>query len=64
MAEKAEWRGTKFGGMDAAEMNEFLAGPWIARIACLKPDGSPYIFPAWYHWDGVAFWLVPRARSA
>jgi hypothetical protein len=64
VTEKAEWRGKKFGGMDPAEMNEFLAGPWVARIACLKPDGSPYIFPAWYHWDGVAFWLVPRARSA
>ena len=59
----AEWRGSRFGKMSAQEMNEFLRGPWIARLACLKPDGWPYIVPCWYHWDGVAFWVVPRARS-
>ena len=32
--------------MTVAEMNEFLQGPWIAKIACLRPDGSPYIAPA------------------
>src|SRR3954447_25079663 len=64
VTERAEWRGSKFGAMSPAEVNDFLAGPWIARTACLKPDGSPYVFAAWYHWDGVAFWLVPRARSA
>lgn len=57
------WRGDKLGGMSQAEMDEFLAGPWLARLACLKPDGWPYIVPVWYHWDGVAFWVVGRARS-
>lgn len=58
------WRGEKMGAMTPAEMNDFLQGPWLARIACLKPDGAPYVVPAWYHWDGVCFWLVPRLRSA
>jgi Pyridoxamine 5'-phosphate oxidase len=58
------WRGKKIGGMTPEEMDEFLKGPWLARLACLKPDGSPYIVPTWYHWDGEAFWVVPRARSA
>ena len=58
------WRGAKVGGMTPEEVNEFLQGPWIARLACLKPDGSPYVVPCWYHWDGVAFWVVPRERSA
>jgi hypothetical protein len=49
--------------MSVREMNEFLAHPWVAKIACLQPDGSPYIAASWYHWDGVAFWVVPRARS-
>ena len=49
--------------MSAGEMNEFLQKPWIAKIACLTPNGSPYIAASWYHWDGVAFWVVPRARS-
>lgn len=57
------WRGQKIGAMSVEEMNEFLQGPWIARVACLKPDGWPYIVPSWYHWDGIAFYVVPRARS-
>lgn len=61
---EGNWRGDRIGGMTAQEMNDFLAEPWIARIACLRPDGSPYIVPAWYHWDGACFWLVPRLRSA
>lgn len=63
-AEKADFMGTRAGPMSADEMNDFLAGPWLARIACLQPDGSPYVFTCWYHWDGVCFWVVPRARSA
>lgn len=57
------WKGEKLGGMSAAERDEFLAGPWLARLACLRPDGWPYVVPVWYHWDGVAFWVVGRARS-
>lgn len=64
MTEDASWRGTKIGPMTAEEMNSFLLGPWLGRLACLKPDGWPYIVPVWYHWDGVGFWVVPRARSA
>jgi len=57
------WRGEKTGGMTPEEMNEFLKGPWLARLACLKPDGWPYLVPCWYHWDGACFWVVPRLRS-
>ncbi len=64
MSEKnAGWRGEKVGGMTPEEIDEFLKGPWLARLACLKPDGWPYIVPVWYHWDSVGFWVVPRARS-
>ena len=58
------WRGEKIGGMSTEEMNEFLAGPWLCRVACIKPDGWPYVVPSWYHWDGLCFWLVPRKRAA
>lgn len=58
----SDWRG-KLGGMSPQEMNEFLQGPWLARLACLKPDGWPYVIPVWYHWDGSAFWVVGRERS-
>lgn len=64
MAEEADnWRGEKLGGMSTEEVDAFLAGPWLARLACLKPDGWPYIVPVWYHWDGQAFWLVARKKS-
>src|SRR6266511_1961763 len=61
--QKTDFMGSKPRPMSAGEMNEFLQKPWIAKIACLTPDGSPYIAASWYHWDGVAFWVVPRARS-
>ena len=59
----SDWRGTKFGALSGTELDEFLAGPWLARLACLKPDGWPYVVPVWYHWDGTHFWIVGRAKS-
>lgn len=58
-----EFRG-KLGGMDKEEMDEFLAGDGLARLACVKPDGSPYVIPVWYQWDGESLWFVGRQRSA
>ena len=46
------------------EIAEFLAGPIVARIATVDPDGMPYITPAWQEWDGESLWVVPRERSA
>lgn len=59
----SDWRGSKFGALSQSELDAFLAGPWLARLACLKPDGWPYVVPVWYHWDGEAFWIVGRAKS-
>ena len=30
-------------GLSAEEMEQFLAGNAVARLATLKPDGSPYL---------------------
>jgi Pyridoxamine 5'-phosphate oxidase len=60
---EGDWRPQKKGAMSKGELDAFLAEPHIARLACLKPDGFPYIVPAWYHWDGRAFWFVARERS-
>lgn len=57
-----EWRG-ELGGMTRERLDIFLAGSALARLACLKPDGSPYVMPVWYQWDGNAFWFVGRQRS-
>ena len=62
MAEKDAWRG-KVGGMSDDEVDEFLKGPHLCRLACLDEEGWPYIVPLWYqHRDG-GFYVIPRARS-
>lgn len=57
-----EWRG-RIGGMTPERMDKFLASDAIARLACVKPDGMPYVIPVWYQWDGNALWFVGRERS-
>ncbi|MEA2529823.1 MAG: hypothetical protein QOG89_1467, partial [Thermomicrobiales bacterium] len=61
----AGWRG-KIGLMDQREMDEFLAGNNLARLAVLDERGWPYVQPVWYQWEpgeGV-FWIVARKKSA
>ena len=61
MAESA-WRG-KIGGMSEEEKEAFLARGKPMRLACLRPDGSPYVVVCWHDWQDGYFWLVPRERS-
>jgi nitroimidazol reductase NimA-like FMN-containing flavoprotein (pyridoxamine 5'-phosphate oxidase superfamily) len=57
------WRG-KIGVLAAEELATFLHEPHVARLACLDGEGWPYVVPCWQEWDGEAFWVVPRERSA
>lgn len=57
------WRGT-VGRLPTGDLATFLAEPHIARLACLDGEGWPYVVPCWQEWDGAAFWVVPRERSA
>jgi PPOX class probable F420-dependent enzyme len=50
--------------MSPEEIDEFLAGSIIARIATVQPDGAPHVAPVWQHWDGEAMWVIPRSRSS
>ena len=58
-----EFRG-KMGALEEDEVETFLAGDLLARVACVKPDGAPYVVPVWYQWDGECVWLVGRERAA
>jgi len=40
-----------------------LKGPHLCRIAVVKYDGSPFIVPVWYEWDGHFIYIVGRRRS-
>jgi len=57
------WRGN-LGRMSDEERERFLAKDKVIRIACVRPDGSPYIVVCWHDWHDGYFWLVPRARAA
>jgi hypothetical protein len=57
-----EYRGT-MGGLEEEQLETFLQSDALARVACLKPDGSPYVVPMWFQWDGTSFWFVGRERS-
>lgn len=57
-----DYRGA-MGGLEDEELNAFLAGDALARVACLRPDGAPYVVPIWYQWDGANLWFVGRERS-
>lgn len=50
-------------GLTKEEIDEFLEKPIIARLATVKPDGSPYITPVFQEWDGEVMWIIPREKS-
>ena len=49
--------------LTAEQVNGLLAGPVLARLATVKPDGAPYVVPVWQHWDGEAMYVIPRRMS-
>jgi DNA-binding IclR family transcriptional regulator len=45
------------------EVYKFLAGPWSARLACIRPDGTPHVVPIWYEWYQDAFYIASLGES-
>jgi len=56
------WRG-KVGRLEQSELDEFLGGNTIARLAVLDENGWPYVVPCWHEWDGESFWVIARKKS-
>ncbi len=52
------------GPLTPAELDAFLAEPLLLRLACLRPDGWPYIVPLWFAWSDRRFYVVARERAA
>ncbi|MFQ5425798.1 MAG: pyridoxamine 5'-phosphate oxidase family protein [Gaiellales bacterium] len=52
------------GPLSSEQLEEFLAGRWLLKLALTKSDGWPFVVPLWYQWEQGAFWLVGRKRSA
>jgi hypothetical protein len=51
--------------MTKGEIDEFLSGRWVARLATIGKDGYPHVAPLWYYWDGecMYFALTTKRRS-
>ncbi len=41
--------------LSAEEIADFLKLPLTARLACVRPDGTPHVIPVWQQWDGKRF---------
>ena len=50
--------------MTKIQLDEFLAGTWIAKLATLNRDGSPNIVPVWYEWTGTHALLFTTKGTA
>jgi nitroimidazol reductase NimA-like FMN-containing flavoprotein (pyridoxamine 5'-phosphate oxidase superfamily) len=61
--EYPDWMG-KMRPLTHEEIKEFLAGPIVARVAVVKPDGTPYLAPVWQEYDGEVLYFIPREKSA
>lgn len=49
--------------MTPAELDAFLAGQRVCRVATAGPGGHPHASALWYAWDGRALWLYSLTRS-
>lgn len=51
------------GPLNSAELDEFLAQPSLLKLACLRPDGWPYVVPLWFVWHERKLYVVGRERA-
>jgi nitroimidazol reductase NimA-like FMN-containing flavoprotein (pyridoxamine 5'-phosphate oxidase superfamily) len=51
------------GPLGPAELDEFLAQPLLLKLACVRPDGWPYVIPLWYAWYEHKLYVVGRERA-
>ena len=40
------------------DVERFLQGPWSARLACVRHDGTPHVIPLWYEWANRCMWVT------
>ncbi len=45
------------------ELLTFLQGPWVARLACIRPDGTPHVIPIWHEFDRHNFLVAAWSGS-
>jgi uncharacterized pyridoxamine 5'-phosphate oxidase family protein len=51
--------------MTSEEIDDFLAGRWVARFATIGKDGYPHVTPLWFYWDGKCVYVeLTRNRQS
>ena len=50
--------------MTRDELDEFLSGERVLRMATIDGDGWPAVVPVWFVWHGGAFWVWNLDRAA
>ena len=50
--------------MPRRAIRSFLGRANLARIATLKHDGSPFVVPVWYEWDGSHLYFLATATAS
>jgi PPOX class probable F420-dependent enzyme len=55
--------GESAGPLAPSELDEFLAQPLLLKLACVRPDGWPYVVPLWYAWFERRLYVVGRERA-
>ncbi len=48
---------------DSAKTEEFLAGPELADLVTLMPDGSPHVAPVWYKYDRGSYVVLAEPAT-
>jgi nitroimidazol reductase NimA-like FMN-containing flavoprotein (pyridoxamine 5'-phosphate oxidase superfamily) len=51
------------GPLSAADLVEFLERPLLLKLACVRPDGWPYVVPLWFAWYTGKLYVVGRERA-
>lgn len=50
-------------GMSGDDLRALLSRPLIARLGTISRDGSPYVIPCWFHFDGTRITTRLRAKA-
>ena len=48
---------------DRERMEKFLAGPELADLVTLMPDGSPHVAPVWYSYRDGIYLVLAEAET-
>jgi nitroimidazol reductase NimA-like FMN-containing flavoprotein (pyridoxamine 5'-phosphate oxidase superfamily) len=49
--------------LSSDELHAFLQGPWVARLACLQPNGMPHVVPVWQEFVEGSFYIASWGGS-